>query len=159
MIVVSDTSPISNLLLINRIELLPALYERVIIPRSVLDELRAVDAQRVALDNFDWIDVIDLKDTSLYFDLLSDLDRGEAEAISLSLEINADLLLIDELLGRNAARKLGLEIVGLLGVLVEAKRNGLITAVKPEIDKLKVGGRFWISTELVEEVLESVGEK
>jgi predicted nucleic acid-binding protein len=66
--------------------------------------------------------------------LQQDLDGGEAEAIALSLEIGADLLLMDENLGRETARHLGLRYIGLIGALVMAKRKGLINAVKPHLD-------------------------
>ena len=69
--------------------------------------------------------------------LKQELDAGEAEAIAFALEIGADLLLMDERLGREVARHLGLRYTGLIGVLIEAKRKDFITSVKPCLDQLR----------------------
>jgi predicted nucleic acid-binding protein len=82
----------------------------------------------------DWIQRQAVMNMQLVHALQQDLDGGEAEAIALSLEIGADLLLMDENLGRETARHLGLRYIGLIGALVMAKRKGLINAVKPHLD-------------------------
>ena len=69
--------------------------------------------------------------------LRQDLDAGEAEAIALAVEVEADLLLMDERLGRETARHLGMRYVGLIGVLITAKRNGLIDDVKSRLAALR----------------------
>ncbi len=159
MIVVSDTSPISNLLIIDRLELLRNLYERVVIPTAVAAELKAIEHHRRALDSFDWINVVGLKNRGLFKSLSQTLDIGEAEAIALSVEISSDIVLIDELDGRREAGKLGLNVIGLMGVLVEAKREGFIDRIKPEVERLVSDASFWISPKLISEVLEEAGEK
>jgi predicted nucleic acid-binding protein len=73
-------------------------------------------------------------------DLLSDLDRGEAEVIALAQEISADLVVIDERLGRRHARRLGLRLTGTLGVLLKAKEQLLVTEIKPLVEQLQHGG-------------------
>ena len=98
-------------------------------------------------------------DQNLVVQLRHGLDAGEAEAIALALERKASLLLVDERLGRSAARKLGLEITGLLGVLAEAKKKGLIEKVKPILDSLISEARFWASSDLYNEVLVTLGEQ
>ena len=158
MIVVSDTSPISNLLLIGRIELLRHLYNWVVIPAAVASELQAIPGHRRDLEVLEWIETVALNDRGLYSTLIEDLDEGEAEAIGLSVQLKADVLLIDELYGRHVAREPGIEIIGLAGVLVQAKKAGLIDLVKPEIDKLVSEAGFWMSPKLIAEVLGSVGE-
>ena len=84
---------------------------------------------------------------------------GEAEAIALSLEINADVLLIDEIKGRREAAGRGIEVTGLIGVLLDAKKAGLIELVKPEIDRLVTEACFWLSPQLISTALRKAGEK
>ncbi len=159
MIVVSDTSPITNLLRIGRIGLLRDLFETVIIPQAVYREVAFLEDQRIAIAEFDWIRTMPVKNIRLVDQLLLTLDRGEAEAIALSVELSAKVLLIDEAAGRNEAERLGLEVTGLLGVLIRAKEKGLIPKVEPEIQKLLTDARFWLSEELIQAVLTKIGEK
>jgi len=83
---------------------------------------------------------------------------GEAEAITLAVEVKADRLLIDERLGRQAAKDSGLKITGVLGILLLSKRQNLITAVKPIMDNLRSQANFRISSQLYADVLHEVGE-
>jgi predicted nucleic acid-binding protein len=87
-----------------------------------------------------------------------EVDEGEAEAIALAFELNADLLLIDERIGRAVASRLGIRFIGLLGVLIEARHKGLILAVKPVLDELIAGAGFWVTRELYDSVLRAAGE-
>lgn len=87
-----------------------------------------------------------------------ELDKGEAEAIALALELKADALIIDELKGRNKAEQVGLRIIGLLGTLVEVKKEGLIPAVKPLMDDLVSKAGFKIRPALYQQVLKISGE-
>ena len=159
MIVVSDTSPITNLIEIGRLELLRDLFGEVFIPEIVSREATIVDAHRKAIENNTWIKVVDLKDRQVFNSLANKLDGGEAEAIALALELSAELILIDELAGRAEALELGLTITGLLGVLVGAKKQGLIKAIKPEIERLISDADFWVSPSIVKEALALAGEK
>ncbi len=158
MIVVSDTSPLSNLLIIGRLGLLRSIFGRVLIPTAVAAELDVIEIHRRDLLKQDWISIIEISDRQLFNTLRQKLDVGEAEAIALSIELSADFLLIDELAGRIEARDRGIRIIGVAGILVEAKRLGLIDLVKPEIDRLLSTARFRLSPQLVSEVLESVDE-
>jgi predicted nucleic acid-binding protein len=86
------------------------------------------------------------------------LDLGEAAAIGLALRIKADLLLIDERNGRRAARNRGLPVSGVLGELLHAKNRKWISAVRPEIVRLRTEARFFVSLEIEEFVLKTAGE-
>lgn len=90
--------------------------------------------------------------------LRATLDFGEAEAIALAVELNADRLLIDERLGRVIAVRSGLQVTGVLGILVAAKRRNLIQDVKPMLDALTQQVGFWVDEQLYAEVLQAAGE-
>ncbi len=161
MIVISNTSPIINLAAIGRLDLLNSLYGKLIIPQAVFLEITNVDETKAGakeVKNADWIESRIPTNHALVATLKSELDEGEAEAISLADELKADLLLLDERLGRTVARRLGIRFIGLLGVLVKAKDKGLILAVKPLLDDLILKAGFWIKTDLYDRVLLEVGE-
>lgn len=128
MIVVSDTSPLCYLILIDLIEVLPQLFERVIIPRKVRDELLAADAPKVVqkwiLQPPNWLEVQAI--TGQFDPALNQLDVGEQEAITLAIQLKVDLILLDDLAARRVATELQLEIVGLLGILGSAAEKDLI---------------------------------
>lgn len=87
-----------------------------------------------------------------------ELDKGEAESIALAMEGAADLILLDEQLGRHAAARLGLTMIGTLGVLIAAKDRGLITTVANELDALRDKAGFWIGDDLYRAVLGAAGD-
>jgi predicted nucleic acid-binding protein len=151
-IVVSDTSPIFYLDRVGQLDLLPSLYGTVIIPRAVHEELRKQPQFHLDLQSVPWIEIRAARDRARVQELLTDLDPGEAEAVALSIEIHADLLLVDEKPARRIATKFGLERTGLLGVLLEAKARGLITKVEPMMHDLRTAG-FWIGEDVFQDVL------
>ena len=131
MIIVSDTSPLCNLQLVNSLWLLRELYGIVIIPHVVAEELAAAsnpDIQNIC--NLEWIQIGTLSLTMLAERLQRErgLDPGEAEAIALAIELKADDLLIDERLGRREALQLGLSVIGVLGILYHVR---IISYKKP----------------------------
>jgi predicted nucleic acid-binding protein len=130
MIIVSNTSPISSLAKINQLSLLEYIYGQVIIPQAVYNELtdiRAGEKVNNALKNANWIEIKSVINKQSVRKLELNLDQGEAEAIILAVELNANQLLIDERLGRREAVKLGLSLTGILGMLLIAKKRGLIS--------------------------------
>jgi hypothetical protein len=86
------------------------------------------------------------------------LDPGEAEAIALAAEIGPDILLLDERRARKVAARMGLKVIGLLGVVLEAKRKGFIRRVQPLLDEVVAKAGFWVSARLYARVLEEAGE-
>jgi len=90
--------------------------------------------------------------------LANELDKGEAEAIALATEIQADVLLIDEREGRSFARQAGLPVRGVLGILIRAKAKAEIDSVRAEIEALRSRAGFFVAPSLEAEVLRNVGD-
>lgn len=160
MIVVSDTSPISNLAAIDQLELLQQIYGSVIIPTAVYQELinsGDTDPAVLAIKTVNWIETCSATNITLLQTLQNNLDIGEAEAITLAIELNAERLIIDERRGRNEAIRLGLQVTGILGILLAAKQQGLIPLIQPLLDDLIANG-FWIREQLYAELLQLAGE-
>lgn len=153
MIVVSDTSPISNLIQIDALFLLKKLYTHVLIPESVFEELCRIPEQKRILEASPWIEEVKLANRNQLPELMVKLDEGEAEAILLALEFKADYLLIDELAGRKYAKNVGLSITGILGVLIESKQKSLIPEVKSYMDQLISKANFRIRKDLYTYIL------
>jgi hypothetical protein len=90
--------------------------------------------------------------------MLKVLDLGESEAICLALEIKAFAVLMDESEGRSVARSHGLQTIGILGILMESKRQGHLAAIKPVIEELRDKAKFRLASVLVNQALEACGE-
>jgi predicted nucleic acid-binding protein len=163
MLVASNTSPISNLAIIGRLNLLQSQFCEIWIPRAVQAELDQLghpaalkDIRQAIQDG--WIKPRALREDKVARLLAATLDPGEAEAIALALEMSADLILVDERDGRSAAERAGLRVTGVLGVLLRAKKEGQIPLMKPEVDALRTRARFFLSARLQEKALEIAGE-
>lgn len=162
MIVISDTSPINNLAAINRLDLLQQLYGTVFIPDAVYRELTEPSfpvAGSTEVQTLDWIETRAVTNRTLVDSLSDELDIGEAEAIALAVEIQAEQVLIDERRGRLVAARLNLRYTGILGILVESKSQGLIAQVKPLLDALIDQAGFWVAEPLYNSVLRLVDEE
>lgn len=159
MIVVSDTSPIANLLQIGDLALLRLLFEEIVVPKEVYAEICEIQSQAEILSKQDWIKSVTISDSALKAKLLKDLDKGEAEAIVLAIELRADYLLMDETKGRAVAESYEIKVIGILGVLLQAKEKGLISEVKSHLQKLVNEAGFWLNPQLIEKVLELANEK
>jgi len=162
-IVISDTSAITNLAAIHNLQLLLQLYSQVMIPEAVYRELADIDPPvpgTLEVQRASWLEVREIVNREVVECLQDEvrLDSGESEAIALALELNADLLLIDERRGRAKADRLGVRITVLLGILVEAKQKNLIVAVKPLIDELIAKSEFRVSSALYSQILNVVDE-
>jgi hypothetical protein len=160
--VVSNTSPLSNLAVIGEIELLQQIYPKILIPPTVYAELICLPEIRSTITNLcniGWLEVQVPSDLLLIQILNETLDSGEAAAIALAIELKADRLLIDERIGRETALAYGIKIRGILGILVNAKNQHLISATKPLLDRLINTAGFRVSQALYDRTLQESGEK
>ena len=158
MLIISDTSPITNLIRIGQLDILKKLFKEVVIPQQVYEELLNYENQKSAIEQRTWIVMMKVKDREQVKELEIKLDAGEAEAIVLAHELKADMLIIDERKGRIIAEEYGLKIIGLLGVLLKAKREGYLKELKPIMDRLIDEIGFRVSTDLYDRILKEAKE-
>jgi len=162
MLVVSNTSPLCNLAIIDRLELLRREFGVIALPAAVqveLDRLShpAARARLAAAFREGWLRVTPLT-SAIPSGLAAVLDPGETEALALALQENASLVLLDETAARLQATRLGLSHAGVLGILRWAKTSGQIASLADEIHKLRAEARFFVSPALEKKLLTSVGE-
>lgn len=161
---VSNTSPLSNLALVGHLHLLAQQFEEICIPDAVVTELQAVKGWQ-GIDAIDsaleagWICPKSVRDRNLVRSLVLDLDLGEAEAIALALQEGYSRVLIDESDGRRIARQVGLEPVGVLGVLLRAKKDGTLPSVTTVMTALQEVAGFYIRSDLFREIAVLAGEE
>jgi len=143
---------------LNKLHLLKELYGEIIIPFAVYLEIEAGKDKAFYKDlsTYDWIKINRIEDSSTT-EYLFDLDDGEAEVLILAREIEADLVLLDETLGRRYAKQLNLRLTGTMGVLLKAKSMGLIPSLKTLLTELTEKGT-WLNSKLISKVLELAGE-
>jgi uncharacterized protein len=159
-IVVSDTTPISELAKIGRLALLRDVYQRVIIPQEVYDEAMAGPHVVVAAtQSATWIEVLAVSDSNkvLALHASTPLGLGECAALILAEEVGAQRLLMDDRAGRREAGRRGLPVTGTIGTLLVAKQLGFIPSVKDVLDELIANGTR-ISPALYGDALALVGE-
>lgn len=137
MIVITDTSPLNYLILINLTQILPNLFGQILIPQAVLQELQSTSAPDVVrqwlINRPSWLAVQAAPQED---PTLANLDDGEREVIALGQELKADLLILDESRGRQVAASRGFNITGTIGLLDKAGARGLID-VPDAIDRLR----------------------
>lgn len=163
MLAVCNTSPISNLASIGRLDLMPTQFESVWIPVAVANELDAhpnptVKALIASAFSAGWFRLQAVEDSTSLKILRSQLHSGEAEAIELAKQKKADIVLIDESEGRRIAISHGLSVTGVLGILLGAKEKGQITLLRPELEKLRTLAGFYIAPALAVRVLAMASE-
>jgi predicted nucleic acid-binding protein len=144
---------------INHLHILKDLYGKILIPKEVFNEIEAGKNREFYTDlsKISWIKIEKIKDEkSLSYFL--DLDKGEAEAIVLATEREADLIILDESLARFHAKHIGIKITGTAGILLKAKQFGYLNEIKPILIELKEKG-IWLSDDLVHSILELAKEK
>ncbi len=149
MIVVSDTTPLISLLKTGRLDTLEKLFGEVRIPDAVFEELTSnprYSDEAAAIRSYPYIDIISVNDTDAVDQVSREdgLDLGESEAIVLTQEISADLLLMDEARGRDVARSLGLRITGTVGILLLSYERGILNKgeIMDCVERLRDANRF-----------------
>ncbi len=162
MLAVSNTSPLSNLAILDRLCLLREQFNSVTIPEAVRFELDRLPhlAARQRLNSGiteGWLRVTPLSDR-VPAEVAFELDPGEAEALALALQLNASIVLLDESAARERARKFHLPHTGVPGVLRHARLTGRIVSLKSEILRLRSDARFFVAPALEKALLVSVGE-
>jgi predicted nucleic acid-binding protein len=162
LILVSDASPIISLSAIARLGLIEQMYGPVFIPEAVYQEILNGSPGQPGIEELrsaTWLMARPVRNELLSRALEGELDPGEAAAIALAVEMGEDLLLIDERRGRQAAMRLGLNVLGTLGLLLEAKKRGLIPAIAPVLGDLLQKAGFRVSQQLYLSVLAEAGEQ
>lgn len=153
-LVVSDTSPLLNLALIDRLDLLQSQFSETTIPRQVWSELTdgedGLEALR-ELQNDGFLKLVEVERSDLFVEIFHELDSGETAAICHAVEQDADLVLLDEQDGRRVARRHDLNVTGAIGILLRGAKTGAVN-LEHELDALREAG-FWISDDLYARVL------
>ena len=161
MVVVCNTSPIVALARAGRLDLLHAVHGEIFVPEAVFHEITVAGAGEPGASEVTaapWIKRRPALNLALVNALGLELDAGEAEAIALAVECHADLILLDECIGRHAAQRMGLNVTGTLGILIAAKDRGLLASARPLLDALRIDAGFWIGDALYDAVLAAVNE-
>jgi predicted nucleic acid-binding protein len=158
-IVVSDASPLITLAAVGQLDLLQALYGEVLIPSAVWDEV-VQDGRPGVQDvlSATWVRVVAVAQDSYLLALQSDLDDGEAEALALAAEVKADVVILDERRGREVALWMGFRVIGVAGVLAQAKASGLLGEIRPVLDEMMRVTRFRLARHLYDALLQDAGE-
>jgi len=159
-IIVTDTTCIGYLIQINCLNILQIIYGEIIIPKAVYHEILPLENKGFDLTEFkkaSWIKIYSANHLAKVEEFNHILDIEELEAISIALELNADLLIIDEKLGRIVATNIGFDITGLVGVFIAAKKMNLIISVKDALNKVILLG-CRISKQLYNTALKSCNE-
>lgn len=159
-LLVSDAGPLIALAKCGQLQLLARLFDVVHVPQAVVDEVLKGGhwPETPILHQFlkQQTEIHADRENLLVQELRGDLHEGETQAIALASELSA-MLLIDELQGRQVAQERGVQVVGTMGILLQAKRAGLIQRVQPSIDHIRNHG-YALSNALIAQVLRLAGE-
>lgn len=159
-IVVSDTSPVRALAHLGNVGWLEVCFREVLIPPAVVDELLHPAPKYAPVDvhDFPFLQIRAPTQSLILAELKRELDEGEAQALALAKELFADQVLIDEADGRRAAQRLGIPVIGTIGILLQAKRRLLCPAIAPLLDRLVGELDFFISASLRAKALKMADE-
>ncbi len=157
MILVLDSSALITLSRIDNLELLHQLAGTVHVPQAVYDEVVPTGQGERKVEQAQWLVRHQVKERNAVERLSGRLGRGEAEAIVLARQLNADFVILDDATARRIAENEGCRVLGLLGLLIHAKERGLVPAVRPILDRIISVG-FYIDDALYRTVLRASGE-
>lgn len=157
--IISNTTPIISLLKVDKLNLLKELYEKIIVPTAVYLEIENGKEKSYYQDltQINWIDIQEIRnpDSRAYF---LDLDDGEAEVLILAKELNADLVIMDEIMGRRYSKQLGFNLTGTIGILLKSKEKGLIVSINDLLTELIKKGT-WLSPKLISKAIKLSNEE
>jgi len=158
--VICDTSPLQYLYQIGQLEILPSLARRVIVPAAVEKELAAGRRLGVALPDLETLSWVTLRQpvSRRALPLITDLGPGETEVLMIALESPDPIVVLDDALARSFAESLNIRLTGTIGLLLDAKRAGLIDRLAPFLDQLQAL-RFRLSVQTRRSVLRLAGEE
>jgi uncharacterized protein len=158
---VVNTSPLLFLSKLDRLDLLKTSSAEVLVPPAVVEEIQEQPddaSRRIEEALSSWLHIEPVQDRRVVEVLLTEVDAGESEVIALAQEVNADRVVMDDLDGRRLARRLGLNLVGTLGLLLLAKQQGKLESVGKELERLRQVG-FRVGEDLWNEALQRAGEE
>ena len=156
--VVVNTTPLIALSEIGELHLLKDLYGEIEIPNAVFEEIKSEPAYTEVREASEWIHVVAVDNPDQEKLLRARLHAGEVEVILYAKDSKADLVILDDKLARKTAQYMDLIITGTMGVIIKAKKEGYIQAVKPVMDKLIRNG-LYVSDEVREMVLKAASEQ
>ena len=164
-LVISDSSIIIHLAAVNRFDLIRTYYPSIILPRSVYQEVVSSGSHKpgseevlLGVKNGE-ISLRDVHNTRLVSSLCHEIHRGEAEVIALGVECDDAFFLLDDHDARHIADRFGLRYTGIIGIFIRARKDGNISSLRREIERLRTEGRFWISDSVLQKALVVVGEE
>ena len=157
---ICNTSPLQYLHQLGALHILPTLVKKIIVPPSVEEELNIGLGLGLSLPNLQGLDWVTVRrpSSSIALPLVTDLGPGEREVLALALETPDSVCILDDALARQVAKAMQLRVTGTLGVLIDAKRSGIIPSVCPLLDQLQSLG-FRLATHTRAAVLLLAGEE
>jgi predicted nucleic acid-binding protein len=165
--IIANSTPLINFAAIRRLDILEHLFGKIVIPKAVEQELlekgrhhpSTKEIQRRWVEWATFLETMAVTNVMLCQALKREIDDGEAEAIVLALEHHPQWLLMDETEGRQLAKSYDLPVIGSLGCLVEAKRNKIISEIKPLLDVMQTEAKFWVNPTLYARIPIKINKK
>lgn len=162
---ISNASPLIHLAKVGHLSLLRAFHQQVWVPpavwREVVERGQGHPETPLVVQAFQegWLQQKVVQDERLASLLRIHLDEGEAEAIALALQTQAEVVLLDDSEARRVARQLNLRVTGVVGILIRAKREGKIASLRVERERLRTEAHFWVADHVIQSALHTVGEQ